>query len=1088
MRINTVNKRVIYQILFLFWGVTALAQTRENSWIVPTQKYLKITVIEDGIYKITGEGIAKSGWDLSSVNPEKLQLFYRGQEVAIKINTENESSFKSTDSFLFYGQKNDGSRDSLLYRNADRGNSFHSLYTDESTFFLTVSQETEKRKRINSIRNNSPDLLEEPYHLAQDRIVYTNQFSFNNIIGLTPLLQQSYFENGEGRTGKFIVSDTTAYFQIKLKNRVITPANEPAITYQVNGRSRVSHQLVASFGEQDSTFFSIQPFGVRKETNLITNRYIQDETVRLSLSSTKREPLDWYSMTYIQVVYPQLFLMNKQDFKYFNLKNNRLQASMIFVRDFNTDGLMWNITNPLSPVQLLSNSDKKFTILESSNSIKLAAAQSPKKASKIEATNLNQFENTNADYLIITHKDLMESAIEYAAYRASKEGGSHSPLVVTSQQLYDTFNYGERSPIALRKFAEHMLTTANSKHLLLIGRAISFPDELRSNNYPDLVPTVGYPGSDILLTAGLNDYQQDVQAIPTGRLNATNNAEVINYLEKVKETESRVNPELWQKNILHLSGGQNVNEIKNFKLILDGVSSKVRTGILGGKITSLSKQTNQEIEPIDISKKVNVGLGMITFVGHGSANEIDLNIGYCSPPENGFSNKGKYPIMFFNGCGVGNIFYRYNTLSTDWLLTPEKGAIAVFANSFWSYAYPTQRYLDVLYEKLFTDSSSVNLTIGEIQQATNLQLTSEVRNNYIKANIHQVVLQGDPALRLFPVEKPDFQLTDKGIFITAVNESQPISENDSINVGIILQNNGKFVKGKSLPVLVKQTYQNGTENSITMDVNSIAYRDTVYVRIKKNQTVRQLNIILDYQGEINEYNEENNQAKLQLDDWNKINTRTSFPENILPDRLPPVLEVSVNNKLLVNNDFIAKSSVLNLQLTDNQPLDSVSNYHFQVLLKDCIMCDYRQINVAQRVNTSTAPTRFALDIPFENLQANTYGLRVSAKDLAGNSLVRPYEVQFRVVKNKRPSTLLIFPNPGVGFVQVRYIIMSITEPKSAKILVYNSLGKPMVETEQSAQIGENSYFVDTKQFSAGRYYAMVIINGAEVISAPFVVK
>ena len=97
-------------------------------------------------------------------------------------------------------------------------------------------------------------------------------------------------------------------------------------------------------------------------------------------------------------------------------------------------------------------------------------------------------------------------------------------------------------------------------------------------------------------------------------------------------------------------------------------------------------------------------------------------------------------------------------------------------------------------------------------------------------------------------------------------------------------------------------------------------------------------------------------------------------------------------------------------------------------------------------------------------------------------------MQFRVVKNKRPSTLLIFPNPGVGFVQVRYIIMSITEPKSAKILVYNSLGKPMVETEQSAQIGENSYFVDTKQFSAGRYYAMVIINGAEVISAPFVVK
>ncbi|MFB0944934.1 MAG: hypothetical protein ACI9V1_003355 [Spirosomataceae bacterium] len=119
MKMSTVNKRIIYQTLFLFLSLTAFAQTSENSWIVSTQKYLKITVVEDGIYKVTGEEIAKSGWGLNSVNPEKLQLFYHGQEVAIKVSTKNENSFVSTDSFLFYSQKNDGSRDSLLYRKSE---------------------------------------------------------------------------------------------------------------------------------------------------------------------------------------------------------------------------------------------------------------------------------------------------------------------------------------------------------------------------------------------------------------------------------------------------------------------------------------------------------------------------------------------------------------------------------------------------------------------------------------------------------------------------------------------------------------------------------------------------------------------------------------------------------------------------------------------------------------------------------------------------------------------------------------------------------------------------------------------------------
>ncbi|MDP5122001.1 MAG: C25 family cysteine peptidase, partial [Spirosomaceae bacterium] len=582
--------------------------------------------------------------------------------------------------------------------------------------------------------------------------------------------------------------------------------------------------------------------------------------------------------------------------------------------------------------------------------------------------------------------------------------------------------------------------------------------------------------------------KENVQAIPTGRLNVVKNNEVLNYLEKVKETESRINPELWQKDILHLSGGQNPSEIRSLRSILGNVAPNVGNSFLGGKVTAFSKQTNLEIEPIDISKQVNAGLGMITFTGHGSANEIDLNIGYCSPPQNGFSNKGKYPVMFFNGCGVGNIFYRYNALSTDWLLTPDKGAIVVFANSFWSYAYPTQRYLDVLYEKLFVDSATVNLTIGQIQQATNIQLSAEDGNDYIKANIHQVILQGDPALQLFPIQKPDYQVTERSVFIKSVNESRPIAENDSLNVGIIMQNNGRFVNGKPVTVSVKQLLLNNTERLKTATINAVAYQDTVYVKIKKDATVKQLTVVIDGENNTDEYNESNNEAILKLENWDEINTRTSFPDNILPDLLPPVLQVLIDNKLIANNGFVAKSPTINLELTDNEPLDSVSNYHFDVLLKSCESCEYERVNLTQQRNEATLSTKFSINLPLQNLQAGIYNLRINAKDFAGNSLVKPNEIQFNVAEKELPSTLTIFPNPGNDFVQIRYVIVAFSEPTAAKIVVYNASGKQMFEEKQQPKIGENNYFVDTKTFAAGRYFAKVIINGTEIISAPFIVE
>ena len=174
----------------------------------------------------------------------------------------------------------------------------------------------------------------------------------------------------------------------------------------------------------------------------------------------------------------------------------------------------------------------------------------------------------------------------YADYRSSEAGGGFNALVVNTQQLYDQFAYGEKTPLGIRRFARFMYLGSNrqTKYVFLIGKAVSLPDRYFRDDFPnfldirqnfahsqiDLVPTIGFPPSDNALVSGLsdNDLRQSTPDIPIGRIPAINPSQVLSYLEKVIEHETVPNM-LWQKNIIHLSGGNTVSEQVLFKGYLE---------------------------------------------------------------------------------------------------------------------------------------------------------------------------------------------------------------------------------------------------------------------------------------------------------------------------------------------------------------------------------------------------------------------------------------------------------------------------------------------------------------------------------------
>ncbi|MDQ2772768.1 MAG: hypothetical protein M3Y54_19975, partial [Bacteroidota bacterium] len=120
-----------------------------NEWIVPGQTYYKIKITRDGIYKLNSQYLSQMS--LSGVAPSRLQIWRRGQEIAL-YGGGNQSSFDATTFLEFYGKRNDGRLDAELYKNpADQANPYYSFYTDTAAYFLTWNSATAGKRMVQAV-------------------------------------------------------------------------------------------------------------------------------------------------------------------------------------------------------------------------------------------------------------------------------------------------------------------------------------------------------------------------------------------------------------------------------------------------------------------------------------------------------------------------------------------------------------------------------------------------------------------------------------------------------------------------------------------------------------------------------------------------------------------------------------------------------------------------------------------------------------------------------------------------------------------------------------------------------------------------
>ncbi|WP_439585430.1 C25 family cysteine peptidase [Dyadobacter bucti] len=765
-----------------------------NEWLAGKygQQWVRIGVTAAGIHKVDVNNLPQAFKD---ADKNRLELYHRGKQVSIIKADASE--------ILFYGIPNDGSSDQLLYRlPTSRKNPHYSLFSDESAYFLTINPTTNGNRAITPSVVVNPSAVQAQYHIKTDLKKFTNEYSHSVANYYKPTTSNSYYEEGKQATGTSLMGDffadvLTSNPKSKLYSSTYVPepfSFQPKSPFG-SAAKKIAIHLKGRLGSATAEIFvGKTSANLRSVGTLATNNFndydysfdLLDTDFDVSGGTlgfkTTRNGVEGsgFAVSYFTLEYQQnIDMQNLNSYVFtFPALASGTQSSISIV-NAPSDVKVYDITNPDVP-KIISGIPSALLIDRNGEALKLLATKETIAIApgKIESVNFEDITPASYDYLIVCSGSLNSSANTYANYRKqTSPGKKYKPIVKNIKDIYNQFNYGEPSPVAIRRFVDFMISDNNKdKYLLLIGRSTTY-FERAVREMPDEVPTVGYPGSDLLLVDGLRGNQDDVPTIAVGRIGAISNQQVLDYLAKITTYENQSDVS-WRKNVIHMNGGKTVGEVNEFSGYLSAISNTVTAAPFSGKIVPKIK-TNSAllVEEMTLSPELNgtasgvSGLGMISYFGHGSADKTDYNAGYVTDPVKGYNNTDKYPVIFYNGCGVNNIFAGRNDLlggslvrpmSLDWLLAGGKGAIIVLGNSWDAYASNSNEYLDRLYPEIFSSTDSERLPIGNILQQVALQMKiakgysySDVNNSRIaayydkdRANTHQILLQGDPALKI----------------------------------------------------------------------------------------------------------------------------------------------------------------------------------------------------------------------------------------------------------------------------------------------------------------------------------------------------
>ena len=768
------------------FATNSVLQTGSGKWV-------KISVTEDGIYKITKQFLENCGISTQNLNPSSINIYGNGDGKlpelnsikrtddlapnAIFINGEADGSFDDNDFILFYAWGPNWVRTS--------SNAFESSknpYSDKAYYFINVNPSA------TPVRIQNEASLSIPVTQTVTSYDYRDDHEVD-LVNLVKGGQRWYgelFDIELERTFPFSVPSIVTSEPVTFSTSIATNAMSTAGTqqqYSVNGTVLYSSTLPAV----SSDFV---------QSNQLLTWNTPTSSINFKIKITRNSPS---TLVYLDKIVLKarrnLNFMSSQ----FNFRDTRSvgsgEVALFKVGSLPSNGFIWDVTDRHSPKRIVGSfngSTYEYTLQTDSLREFVASNGSsfytPTFVGNVSPQNLHGL--PQAEYLIVTHPSFINQANRLAQLHTSTGMSVH---VVTTEQVFNEYSSGSQDATAIRMFAKQFYDRANGnedlipKYLLLFGDGTYDPKNRVSNNN-NYVLTYQFPNGENHISAMVTDDYfgmldevegisgADLLDIGIGRILATDAATAKQQVDKVEHYMKNGSNLFASSSSVSCAAGSSASTFGDWRMNYVQIADDEEFGYFVIQDTepqyNYIKENHPEMNCLklytdaytqettaggqrypdvynEITNQVQRGALVVNYVGHGGEVGLAEERIVTVPQIQDWSNINRLNLFVSATCEFTKYDDPSRVSAGEWVaLNPTGGAIVLMTTTrsvFFGVNTVTGKEF---FENVFSRDVQGNpLTFGEIIKRTkNASGSSDNKRSF--------TLIGDPALKIaLPIYK-----------------------------------------------------------------------------------------------------------------------------------------------------------------------------------------------------------------------------------------------------------------------------------------------------------------------------------------------
>ncbi|MGK9476982.1 C25 family cysteine peptidase [Melioribacter sp. OK-6-Me] len=897
-----------------------------NRWYNFGVNYLKFKIGQEGIYRIYYDDLLNIGVNSTSIQSNKIQIYNYGLPIPIYVYDNNDGKFDEGDYIEFYSDINRNRDDykKIVAEGKDYID-YMNRYTDTTIIWLTFESEDFVRIKpvyIKSIDNTDTiDYSLKKIHYEEDNLLWYYD-------AVEPRTQLPLWQEHKVWTWRALGSNSRFSLNLNLDN-IIQERGMKAEVRLISNSSDVktgAHKAYISLN--DSEHSDTLTFNYKQTVNLkakFDRINASDNKLTISTLPTQasfhQSLIDWIDIEY----YSRNYIREQEKIIIDENVSRGVKAIKVNSISKIENLIAYKIDPGFSKMEILKNGEGSYYFVDSvfPGNIYLITAES--NIQKPTFCGVRKFRNlseeTVADYLILTQKDLLESAEEYKSFLEENYG--INVKVVLSEEIYDNYSYGYPFPEAIKEFLRESCSnriSSSPEYLLIIGDAnYDYKNKFKSSmsfKKKNIFPSYGFPVSDNWFVIW-ND-SIPIPQIAVGRIPAVNNEQVRFYLEKHRRYLLKTY-DSWNKSFMFFSGGdpskpEQLKALKSanykvFRMFINNPPVEGKGAHFYKTINPFSNFSNMSLD--SVRNIIDEGAILISYIGHSGTQTWDNGILSVNDLMNKYENR--YPLITDFGCSTGK-FAEPDIVSfaEEFINNNSDGqAIVYFANSSWGYLSTSLNFPPLFYNYFLDDSL---ISVGKLfNNAKQKLVENSGLNDVVKVFCYCSHLFGDPIIKIKLPQKPDLVFKSE---LLSVPEEVIKDNQKNITVNLVYYNFGKSVED-SYSVRVEHIYNNVPETKI-IRCSKYKYKNDFSLKIDiQNRPGEHILICtLDCYDEIDEYDDSNNETIIKF--------------NVIPSDIRLLLGSNLytgwRDTIIFLNPPYIENDKLEIQLSDNQKFQGAEKF------------------------------------------------------------------------------------------------------------------------------------------------------------------